>query len=140
MAQVVNNERANPAVKQLAFALTNGCAVGNRACYYESIRKGLSFRFRFMEDGTGIEEVCAPSVSSLRISHDGFAYGDCDCYSVLAAALARARGLDARFVAQANGRSGRRFNHVFVQVNIDGNWLPLDVSPQPGIRYTIWRI
>lgn len=50
--------------------------------------------------------------------------GDCVTKSVCLATLAATRGFTPRFVAQDPDGSG--FNHVYIEVNKDGEWVALD--------------
>src|SRR5579864_5290371 len=56
--------------------------------------------------------------------------GDCDCQSMLVAALLRACGIDSNFVTVAADRSQPRvYSHVYVRAQFsDGDSMPLDAS------------
>jgi len=50
--------------------------------------------------------------------------GDCDDFSVLEAALLGALGHPTRFITI--GYTPRAFSHVYLEVNLRGQWIPLD--------------
>jgi len=53
-------------------------------------------------------------------------HGECGDYSVLIAGLARAVGIPARYVSVQLMNSGeRRSSHAWVEVYIDGDWIPI---------------
>ena len=66
---------------------------------------------RYMRDINGVETVQTPD-ATLR-----FGYGDCDDKATLLATLLEATGHPTRFVAI--GRSPGRFEHVFVETQIN---------------------
>lgn len=73
-----------------------------------------------------VELLRSPEWSLAIIMERGTVAGDCDDLSTLAAALARAAGLEVRFVVLA---WGQEFSHVFTEVLAPGAkvWYSMDV-------------
>lgn len=52
-------------------------------------------------------------------------YGDCDCFSITAAACCKVLGISCRLVLVGN--SPKAPSHVYVEVKDKGNWVPFDL-------------
>ncbi len=82
--------------------------------------------FRFVRDSVqnrrdppGVELVQAP-----RLTLEDRPAGDCDDKATLLAALFRALGVRVRFVAIDT--TGERFDHVYLEAQVGGLWMPFD--------------
>lgn len=54
-------------------------------------------------------------------------YGDCDDFCMLLGALHEAVGIPVRFVVVAlNAANPREFSHVYLKVQLEGGWVPVD--------------
>lgn len=123
MRQLARRECILPIVRGTAVAITIG-AGANREAQAGLIRRFLSEHCAFVRDPADIELLTAPAVQLTTIRQTGMTPGDCDDVAVLAASLALAIGLRARFVAV--GR--RAFEHVFTVVGDGRHWWELDVT------------
>jgi hypothetical protein len=69
--------------------------------------------------------------------------GDCTEHAVLAAALARARGIPARVVNGMVYRSGRFILHTWAEFHVGGAWTPVDTTRDrlgtPAQYIMLWR-
>lgn len=69
-----------------------------------------------------------PALMVAEIRRWGFSYGDCDDVAMLAAALALAIGIGARFRAIQPQRDGS-MGHVFAECHLGGGeWIPVDAT------------
>jgi transglutaminase-like putative cysteine protease len=76
-----------------------------------AIRGYLTRNFHFVQDPHHVEDVRDPRYMVAKINTEGKFLGDCDDAAVLAAALGKAVGLPARFVAVAFAKDGP-YKHV----------------------------
>lgn len=54
-------------------------------------------------------------------------YGDCDDYTILLGAMHRILGIPIRLAIIAQpGADADRFSHVYLQVHLNGYWIPID--------------
>jgi len=84
---------------------------------------------RYTKDPYELETVHSPdAILELRA-------GDCDDQSIILAALLQSLGHKTRFKVIAS-RNARVFNHVYVEVYLDGEWIPLDATnPTPLVGW-----
>lgn len=83
------------------------------------IHRFVRDRIRYTRDVRGVETLHTPT-QILRQRQ-----GDCDDKSVLIASLLESIGHKTRFVAIGYGGS---FCHVYPEVNIRGQWVPLEAT------------
>jgi transglutaminase-like putative cysteine protease len=85
---------------------------------------------KYVKDPVGVEMITTPQ----KLIETGA--GDCDCLSMLLAAMVESIGIPARFVAiQTKPEMG--YNHVYPEAKIDGNWIAFDLAtsqPRVGVR------
>lgn len=86
-----------------------------------------------------VVETFIPPVWMSRICSDGSCQrtGDCDDFSMYAAALLKAAGIKAKFATvAANEQSPGQYSHVYVVAYPNGQRYPLDCShgPAPGVE------
>lgn len=78
---------------------------------------------RFMKDPVNKEKLYPPA-ELLKIGA-----GDCDDISMLIAALLLAIGIPTRLVTvSASDADPQQFSHVYVEAQIDGQWIPMDAA------------
>jgi hypothetical protein len=82
--------------------------------------------YRYTQDPVEVELVRDPRYSLRAIQREGRFFGDCDDASVLLATLLETAGYSTRFVVQ--GADGEPYQHVLVEVELDGQWTPADVT------------
>ena len=106
----------------------------------DMLRAFLARKVRYEDDPPGMELVRHPMAMLDDIGRQGFACGDCDDVATLAAALALAMGLRARFRVVAFDADGN-YSHVWTEVHAgrgEAGWRELDTTrPQalpPGLR------
>ena len=104
---------------------------------YEWVRRNI----RFTKDPVN-KETLYPPAELLKIRA-----GDCDDISMLLATLLMSVGYEARLMTVA--ASGDEFSHVYVEANINGQWIPLDparydsqfgVAPPAFTRARWWSL
>jgi hypothetical protein len=78
----------------------------------QTIRAWLSGNFRFVPDPVGVELLRAPAVQLHTWEQRGLITGDCDDAAILGAALGKAVGIRAAFVAVGFSMSGP-LSHVY---------------------------
>lgn len=136
MRRLARNGLSFTNVRTLA-ADVHEIAQRERTSAASEIRALLLRRFRFRFDPPGIELVKGPEILTNELLRDRFAEGDCDDAAILAAALAHALGIPARFVA-VGFQAGGPFRHVYTEVWTPRGWLDVDVTrlPQypPGLK------
>jgi len=96
------------------------------------IRDFVGAAIRYVPDAWNAEVVRSPTYLLRRIQEQGFAYGDCDDMATLAAGLALAAGLPARFVLI--GFHGGPWEHVYAQIWTAAGWLEVDPSRPEGLE------
>jgi len=108
-------------VRETALSLTRDLRpkdwLGEVRALFEYVRDHI----RYSRDIQGVETVQIPAVTL------DLAQGDCDDKSTLLAALLASVGHKTRFVAVGYSRPGA-YSHVFVEVFVDGAWMPLDAT------------
>ncbi|MCS7231743.1 MAG: transglutaminase-like domain-containing protein [Elusimicrobiota bacterium] len=87
----------------------------------------LKKKIRFLRDIYKIETVKTLKHIVEEIQKKGKLVGDCDDLSMLIAGVLKSIGYPVRFVVTATPGS-EKFNHIFVEANIDNNWYPLDLT------------
>lgn len=101
-----------------------------------AIRAWLSRYFRFVRDPVGVELLRDPEYQLRQWMTYGYITGDCDDAAILGAALGKAVGIGARFVA-VGFREGGPLTHVFAVLTggADGGIGSLG----PGVELDITR-
>lgn len=77
-------------------------------------------------DSVGLEEeIRSPEYLLDKIERYGYAFGDCDDFVILFAALLLAAGIPARLVL-VSARSDREFDHVYLRLLTARGWVAAD--------------
>lgn len=127
MRRLANRGVRDPLTVRVTGTIISG-VLRNPAVHAANLRAWIARRFRFRRDPHGVElvrEVREMLTDALR---DGVATGDCDDAAVLAAAMGKAVGLKARYVALAFGASGAPFRHVYTELWNGRAWVEVDVT------------
>lgn len=77
---------------------------------------------RFVKDPVTKEKLYPPT-ELLKIRA-----GDCDDHSMLLGAFLLAVGIPARLITVAAGTDPDQFSHVYIEGQIDGQWIPMDTA------------
>jgi len=85
-------------------------------------------RSRFIYAGEAIETLQTPDYMLEGYRNSGRFVGDCDDISTLHAALLVALGFKVRFVAIRSIKEQTSFDHVYIEVNLNGDWIMYDVT------------
>jgi hypothetical protein len=113
--------------------------LGEAHAAYNWVRSNI----RFTKDPVNKEKLYPPA-ELLKIRA-----GDCDDISMLMATLLMAIGYPARFVTVAASQNPEQFSHVYVEGNVNGQWVPMDparydsefgVAPPMVTRARWWNV
>lgn len=85
-------------------------------------------RERFVYESEAIETLLYPDYMLNGLEMSGRLVGDCDDISTLHATLLAALGFDVRFVAIRSTYTDPNFDHVYIEANLDGEWIMFDIT------------
>lgn len=85
-------------------------------------------RDRFIYESEAIETLQHPEYMLTGFENSGRFVGDCDDITTLHAALLVALGFKVRFVAIRSMKDDPNFDHVYIEVNLNGDWIMYDVT------------
>ena len=128
MRGLVHESITRPEVKEVAMRAIWNCPPSNPLCYSRGIYDYAKLRMRYVPDTFGVEEITAPWVHAKRILETGMSYGDCDDFSVFQSAMLNSIGVPTRFGVIATPKNGGKFDHVRVEANVLGRWLPMETT------------
>jgi len=134
MEKLIRDGVKTPLVRELALGLIRGIAPKDYMGEISRIFQWVQQNIRFTKDPVALE-----LLQSARRLLQGKA-GDCDDFTILTSALLQAIGHQTRIKTIAV-RPGE-YHHVYPEVFVQGQWLPLDASHSlaipgwqpPGIR------
>lgn len=133
MRRLVSRALTDPAVLNTAKDIVRFLPARAYAMQVDTIRSFLADRFLFMRDPAGVELLHTPRYMLDTIRDRFFFAADCDDAAVLTAALGKAVGLKARFVAVGFESSTGPFAHVFTEIQTpDGRWHEMDITRPSG--------
>jgi hypothetical protein len=120
MRQLTLAGKKLPVVRQTAVLLTQGLPQKDWGAEINALYSFVRDRIRYVRDIRNVETLhTADRVLANK-------QGDCDDKSVLLASLLESLGHKTRFVAV--GFKAADFNHVYVEVYVNGKWLPLETT------------
>jgi hypothetical protein len=141
MRALVDEGLRDPSIIRLATDIVRGVPafddLAEANALYEYVRRNI----RFTKDPVNKEKLYPPA-ELLKIRA-----GDCDDISMLLGTLLMAVGYPARLMTVAAG--GDEFSHVYVEAQINGEWIPLDparydsqfgVAPPAFTRARWWSL
>lgn len=141
MRTVVRAAFRHPLVQHVAMSATADAP--DVLAQWRGLRAWLVTNTRFRLDAADpvaranpdlLEVVHTPLDQLAAIARDAIVEGDCDDVAVLAATLAMAVGLRARFVVLGWLSPGpsASYRHIFTEVAAPGGWLDFDVTRNPS--------
>ena len=92
-----------------------------------ALYNAVAYGVRYVRDVSGVEPLCTPLMTLNR------RVGDCDDQATALAALLEAVGYPTRFVVA--GYRSREFEHVYLQVWDDEQWIDLDPTRREGVGW-----
>ena len=113
MSKVVGDSLRMRPVVESAAALLRYVPGRNYSARAAFLRSWLNSHFIFTPDPHGVETLRTPDYMLSAIERQGWVAGDCDDAAILSAALGKAAGFPATFVALAFDPTGKRFRHVY---------------------------
>jgi len=128
MRDLVNASVERSPVLEAARAIVRGIDGRDFAAQLGAIAWFLTSRTAFLRDPVDDEYLQSPELMLERIRHDGVAEGDCDDVAMLGAALAKAIGFRAGFVAESYQGPAAPFQHVYAVVASPAGPRSLDVQ------------
>lgn len=145
MRQLVNASLMVPRVVEHATAAVAVVPSRDYRAMANEIRAWLSRNFKFVPDPVGVELLRDPEYQLTTFDNTGRILGDCDDAAILGAALAKAVGIRASFVA-VGFTPGGPLRHVFAILTGPaaggirwGTPISLDVTRPPGANAPIQR-
>jgi transglutaminase-like putative cysteine protease len=122
MARAVRASMRDPqmAIRNKALAIVDGLPSRDFRGEVIAVYEWVTNNIRFVRDIEGIETLATPQRTIL------IGQGDCDDQAALVAALLTALGFPTRFVAV--GFAPGQFSHVFAEVRLGMNWIPLETT------------
>ena len=120
MRRLVREYKVNPMVLSTARSIVNGIVAKDHAGEAQALQQFVRSHVRYTQDVLDVETLQTP-VATLKLRH-----GDCDDQATLLAALLNAVGIPARFVAV--GFAPDVYEHVYVEAQIDGEWIPAETT------------
>lgn len=98
---------------------------------WENIDPWVRNHFRYAQEP--YEIILHPNLVLETIRNQGYLVGDCDDVATFEAAIFKTYGYPVRFVAIRTFIHDPNFQHVFIEVNINGNWIVFDPTVRPGL-------
>lgn len=145
MKELVNDALMVPAVVERATGIVSMVPSRDYVSMAGAVRAWLARSFKFVPDPVGVELLRDPEYQLRELDTRGMVLGDCDDAAILGAAMAKAVGIRASFVA-VGFTPGGPLRHVFTVLTGPAagaiNWrtpVSLDVTRPPGARAQIMR-
>jgi hypothetical protein len=141
MRNLVSEAIADPSILRLAKDIVRGVPAFDDTAEAEALYNWVRQNIRFTKDPVN-KETLYPPTELLQIRA-----GDCDDISMLLGTLLMAIGYPARLMTVA--ANGDEFSHVYVEGQINGQWIPLDparsdsqfgVAPPQYTRARWWSL
>ena len=130
MQSLVNAAISNPIVRKQAVQVVQDAPPRSGGMQIALIRNWLSDHVQFLADPRDQELLHDPVLLVRSIQHNSIIHVDCDDVAILGAALGKAVGLRARFVALAFLAPDAPFSHVYAELAspYTPRWLDLDTT------------
>jgi hypothetical protein len=141
MRTLVDEALRDPAINRLARDIVRGTPAFDDYAEANALYSWVRQNIRFTKDPVN-KETLYPPAELLQIRA-----GDCDDISMLLGTLLMAVGYPARLMTVA--ANGDEFSHVYVEGQIDGQWIPMDparsdsqfgVAPPAFTRARWWSL
>ena len=128
MRRLVKQYKVRPEIRETALNLIQFLPQKDWHGELNAVYQFVKNRIRYVRDIRGVETVQTP-LKTLE-----YGQGDCDDKVTLLAALLSAIGFKTRF--KAIGFKPDQYVHVFLEVFINGKWLPMETTENVSIG---WR-
>jgi Transglutaminase-like superfamily len=123
MRGLVDQALRDPSIIRLATDIVRSVPAHDEIGEANTIYQWVLSNIRFTKDPVTKEKLYPPA-ELLKIRA-----GDCDDITMLVATLAMAVGYPARVVTvSANGAAPEQFSHVYPEVEVQGQWIPMDAA------------
>lgn len=124
MGDLVEKYKVNPLIRELSLKIMQMVPGKQWTKEAAALQNWVRRHIRYVKDVRGVETVQSP-VKTLQLKA-----GDCDDQATLLATFLEAAGHATRFVAVARKRGV--FSHVYVEVKIGHQWLPVETTQNFG--------
>lgn len=128
MRRLVNDSLPLPLVRGTAVNIIRQAVPRDRRGQIALIRAFLIERVQFVRDPVGVELLHSPEWLLRDIAARYYTNADCDDVAILGAALGKAVGLKARFIAVAFHDPVAPYSHVWAELFDGDRWGELDVT------------
>lgn len=128
MRGLVERYKTDPRIIQTAATLLFTTPERIERAEVSALFEFVRDHIRYVRDVHGVETLANPVLTLAR------QIGDCDDQATLLATLCEAVGYPSRFVAAAY--HSEDFEHVFVQIFADGNWIDADPTERGSLGYS----
>jgi hypothetical protein len=130
MRAMVYREYMSPLVRLTASDVVEGTGGQDAIDQAHAIRDFVEMHTEFLRDPDGVEMLHGPVWQIQQIRARGVVQVDCDDVAMLAAALGKAIGLVARFVAVGFDNPHAPFRHVWTELapRDRSQWVDVDVT------------
>lgn len=138
MRALVYREYLQPIVRLTATQIVTGTGGTDALEQAHLIRSFLVDHTEFLRDPDGVEMLHGPVWQLQQIHNSGLVSVDCDDVAMLAAALGKSIGLQARFVVVAFRSMRAPYQHVWTELGRSGVWVDMDVTrPAQGFPFNL---
>jgi len=120
MQSLVDRYKTNIKIRELAQKIINRVPEKNCKLEAATLQNWVRDNIRYTKDIAGVETIGSPDHTLLT------RHGDCDDQSILLATLLQSVGHPTRFAAVGNHKN--KYNHVYTEVKINGQWLPAETT------------
>ncbi len=127
MRRLVRESQFDDEIRKLAESIIAGVPGKEFYRQAKAIHDWIFSNIKYTLDNEGFERIAGPQYTLAQRS------GDCDDMAVLEAALLKAIGHPARFVAMAQEPDA--FCHVYIETKIGSNWVPSDPTEPNGFGW-----
>ncbi len=139
MRAMVYREFMAPNVRLMATDIVRGIGGKDGVEQAHAIRDFLEQHTEFLRDPDGIEMLHGPVWQVQQILNRGLVQVDCDDVAMLGAALGKAVGLRARFLAVSFVSVNAPYRHVWAEIGPPSTpqvWIDMDVTrPAQGLPF-----
>ncbi len=136
MRRLIDRATKDPRVNRLAIEIlkNSGAPQHDPLAEAQAVYAWVHSNIRFVNDPVDTagdpKETLRPADAILEIGA-----GDCDDFTILMSSLLQNIGLATRIVTVASDpRDPSQFTHVYPEVDIDGQWVPVDAA-RPGAAF-----
>ena len=138
MRSYVEQYKTHPTIRFVAQDVTSHLPQKDFNAEIDALYRFVQNCIRYVRDVNGVETIQTP-LKTLELKS-----GDCDDKSTLLAALLQSIGFRTRFHAMGFRRN--TINHVLLEVQHDGKWIPLETTEPvkmgwipPNIQMSMYR-